>query len=80
MSKMILRNKSVSPEEYLDLEQQSRHKHEFWDGEHYTIAGASLNHNQVMNNIFKALDLGYLRLSNGQMAFWLCARWIVKFH
>ncbi|HZQ09655.1 MAG TPA: Uma2 family endonuclease [Anaerolineae bacterium] len=53
---MISPKKFITPEEYLALEQESRDKHEYWNGESYMMAGASINHNQIVNNTFKSLD------------------------
>lgn len=46
----------VTPEEYLAQEEISRDKHEYWFGETYMMAGTSINHNQIVNNTFKAFD------------------------
>jgi Uma2 family endonuclease len=53
---MISPKKFITPEEYLALEQESRDKHEYWNGEMYMMAGTSINHNQIVNNAYKALD------------------------
>lgn len=49
-------HKFITPEEYLALEENSRDKHEYWHGETFMMAGASINHNQIANNTFKVLD------------------------
>lgn len=41
----------VSQEEYLQMERASDVKHEYYDGEVYAMAGASLQHNIVVKNI-----------------------------
>ncbi|MBI4670732.1 MAG: Uma2 family endonuclease [Chloroflexi bacterium] len=46
----------LTPEEYLAVEETSRDKHEYWFGETYMMAGTSINHNQIVNNTFKAFD------------------------
>lgn len=53
---MIHPKKFITPEEYLELEDRSRDKHEYWNGELYMMAGASLNHNKIVMNTFKELD------------------------
>ncbi len=46
----------LSPEQYLAQEEKSCDKHEYWFGETYMMAGTSLNHNRIANNVYKALD------------------------
>ncbi|MBX9784605.1 MAG: Uma2 family endonuclease [Chitinophagaceae bacterium] len=41
-----------SPAEYLELERASDEKHEYFDGQVYNMAGASMNHVQVSANVF----------------------------
>lgn len=45
----------ISPDEYLEREQEGATKHEFVDGAVYAMAGASGRHNLVAGNIFAAL-------------------------
>ena len=42
-------------EDYLKLDQASEEKIEFWDGHIFTLAGASVNHNQIQFNLILAL-------------------------
>ncbi len=53
---MLKLDTHISPEEYLAFEEKSRDKHEYWQGEIYIMAGTSLNHNQIVNNMYRALD------------------------
>jgi len=53
---MLKPDTSLSPEQYLAQEEKSRDKREYWFGETYMMAGASLNHNRIANNMYKALD------------------------
>lgn len=53
---MLKPDTCISPEEYLAAEETSRDKHEYWFGETYMMAGTSINHNQIVNNTFKAFD------------------------
>ena len=53
MSTAAVRRYTV--EEYLALERDSETKHEFYDGEIFATAGASLPHNLVAGNVFAAL-------------------------
>lgn len=55
----------LSPEEYLALEKTSEVRHEYIDGEVYTMAGASNAHNKINGNLFIALSL-HLRGSSCQ--------------
>jgi Uma2 family endonuclease len=49
--------KLVTPEEYLAAETIAREKHEYFDGEVVAMAGASLNHNFIVGNLFSSLKL-----------------------
>jgi len=53
MSTAAVRRYTV--EEYLALERASATKHEFYDGEIFAMAGASVPHNLVAGNLFAAL-------------------------
>lgn len=41
----------ISPERYLEMERASDTKHEYYKGEVFTMAGASLEHNVIVKNI-----------------------------
>lgn len=45
------KKKIVSPEEYLDMEDASLEKHEYFNGEIFQMAGASEKHNTIAGNI-----------------------------
>lgn len=45
----------ISPEEYLIMDRASEEKSEFFDGEVYAMAGASLKHLRITSNLTKAL-------------------------
>jgi Uma2 family endonuclease len=47
--------KRYTPEEYLALEESTREKHEYFQGEIFAMAGGSANHNEVRREIFAAL-------------------------
>jgi len=50
-------NKSkISIEEYLELENTSSDKHEYYAGEVFMMSGAKLNHNLIFTNIFGLLS------------------------
>lgn len=48
-------HRRYSVEEYLALEQDSRSKHEFYDGEIFAMAGATIRHNDISGNIYHTL-------------------------
>ena len=47
--------KYVSPEEYLALEEAAEFKSEYYQGEIFNRAGASMNHNQIILNVSSQL-------------------------
>jgi len=47
--------KYVSPEEYLALEEAAEFKSEYYQGEIFNMAGASINHNQIILNVISQL-------------------------
>lgn len=49
-----LKYKSI--EEYLELEEKSPEKNEYYQGEIFAMAGASFAHNQIVRNALTALD------------------------
>lgn len=49
--------KIISVEEYLAFEEKSKIKHEYMDGEIYSMAGATRKHNLAMTNISTELNL-----------------------
>lgn len=49
--------KYYTPEEYLELEEQSDTKNEYLDGEIIAIAGGTTNHNQIAGNFCRAFPL-----------------------
>ena len=46
----------LTEEEYLAIERASESKHEYFDGEVFAMAGASLPHNRIVGNILSTLD------------------------
>jgi len=42
--------------EYLEMEKASQEKHEYFQGEIFSMAGASTNHNEIFTNLF--LEIG----------------------
>lgn len=43
-------------EEYLKLDRESEEKIEYWDGNIWTMSGASIAHNRIVRNIVRRLD------------------------
>ena len=41
----------ISPEQYLEMERAAEIKHEYYNGEVFTMSGASLNHNIVVSSV-----------------------------
>jgi Uma2 family endonuclease len=52
---MIASPQRLTPDEYLQLEEQSSVKHEYMDGEAYATAGASDAHITIAGNLFALL-------------------------
>ena len=46
-----------SLEEYLELEKTSEEKFEFWDGNVWSMSGASFSHNRIVRNLNTEIDL-----------------------
>lgn len=59
-----LKYKSI--EEYLELEEKSLEKNEYYQGEIFAMAGASFAHNQIVRNALTALD-NFLRNTKCQV-------------
>ncbi|MBI4788757.1 MAG: Uma2 family endonuclease [Chloroflexi bacterium] len=49
------KDKFITPEEYLALEEKADHRSEYCDGEIFAMAGGSVNHNQITANIYAGL-------------------------
>jgi Uma2 family endonuclease len=43
-------------EEYLELDEKSEEKFEYWDGNVWTMNGASIAHNRIVRNFIRRLD------------------------
>ena len=48
--------KYYTPEEYLALEESADYKSEYYQGEIFALAGASVNHNRLAGNVHTALN------------------------
>jgi len=47
---------AITPDEYLEAENASTEKHEYFEGEIFAMGGASPNHNELFSNLFT--DIG----------------------
>jgi len=45
----------LTPEQYLEIERRTQHRSEYVDGQMYAMSGASLGHNQISLNAWRAL-------------------------
>lgn len=59
----LLQSRKYTPEEYLELEDKAEYKSEYWDGyiiplhgEPPTLAGADVNHIQIVTNLVEVLS------------------------
>lgn len=50
-----LHTQPMSPQAYLDWEEQQPVKHEYLDGEAYPMTGGTLPHNDIALNLYRAL-------------------------
>lgn len=76
MSKATISKKNYyTPDEYLTLEAESTEKHEYFDGVIVSMAGASLNHNQISSNIqgglFSALANKPCKVFSSDLRVWV---------
>lgn len=55
--KQAIAESLLTEEEYLELEEKSKIKHEYMDGEIFSMAGATRRHNLATNNISTELNL-----------------------
>ena len=46
----------LTPEEYLEIERKAQYKSEYYDGEMYAMAGATLEHNLLVTNLIRELS------------------------
>jgi Uma2 family endonuclease len=59
MIAQVQKNRTYSPEEYLELEIPSVDKHEYIDGEIRLMSGGMPNHNRIIGNLFAALNFAF---------------------
>lgn len=58
---LIQAQRSYSLEEYLELEVASEERHEYIDGEIVPVTGGTPNHNQILGNVYAALNFALKR-------------------
>ncbi len=54
---VVYDKKKITMEEYLQFERESVQKHEFYNGEVFSMAGAGRRHNKIFSNIFTAVGI-----------------------
>ena len=58
----VTEQRTYSPEEYLALEEAADSKSEYIDGQIFSIAGGSTNHNQIAGNLYAELNFAFKKL------------------
>ena len=59
---ILVHNKSkLTADEYLQFEKESLHKHEYFKGEIFAMAGAGARHNVIFSNLFGELPYRLIR-------------------
>jgi Uma2 family endonuclease len=61
---MQLQTRTVTPEEYLELEERADYKSEYRDGEIIPMTGGTTNHNEIAGNFY-----AYLKFQLKQLGF-----------
>lgn len=54
---VVYDKKKLTMEEYLQFERESVQKHEFYNGEVFSMAGAGRRHNKIFSNVFTAVGI-----------------------
>lgn len=62
-----------SVEEYLNLEESSEARNEFYEGEIFALTGGSLNHNRISTNLCTALTQPSFRRLRLRSLYGRCA-------
>lgn len=69
------KKKYLTPEEYLAAEAVSEIKHDYYQGEIFAFAGATVNHNQIVSNLSAALHGAFqnrnCRVFSNDMRLWI---------
>ena len=56
MGQAQLEDKKYTIEEYLELEEKSDLRHEYYDGEIFAMAGTTMNHNRIVGRLRSFLE------------------------
>ncbi len=75
---MQLQQHKYTPEEYLQLEEQSEYKNEYNDGKIIPMTGGTTNHNEIAGNFYANLKFG-LRKQNFRVYIGDVRLWIPRY-
>jgi Uma2 family endonuclease len=56
LNRTVLHSPRLTPEEYFTWEEQQEIKHEYFDGEVFTMSGGTVNHGRISGRIFSLID------------------------
>ena len=73
----LTKTKKVTPAEYLALEEKAERRSEYWNGKIVQMAGASIDHQQIIANITEFLGSkirGKCRVFPSEMKVWITKR------
>jgi len=73
-----IRDRKYTPEEYLQLEEQTEYKSEYRDGEIISVAGGTTNHNEICLNLAANLKFG-LKKQNYRVYIGDVRLWIARY-
>ena len=75
---MLTKTQSYTPEEYLELEENTEERHEYRDGEIVLMTGGTTNHNEISLNLASHLKFG-LRKQNYRVYIGDVKVWIPRY-
>ncbi|NBD15356.1 MAG: Uma2 family endonuclease [Cyanobacteria bacterium] len=75
---MLTQTQSYTPEEYLELEENTEERHEYRDGEIVLMTGGTTNHNEISGNLYAHLKFG-LRKQNYRVYIGDVKVWIPRY-
>jgi len=75
---MLTKTQSYTPEEYLELEENTEERHEYRDGEIVLMTGGTTNHNEIAGNLYAHLKFG-LRKQNYRVYIGDVKVWIPRY-
>lgn len=72
---LVTTKKIYTPSEYLALENQAQYKHEYRNGEIISMAGGTINHNEIVTNLCTLLKIALkgqkYRVFIGDVRLWI---------